>query len=107
MFGFSRPRKPIPGDEFAGIVESVGKDVKLFKENDQVFGMGTSFGLGGGNAEYICVQEDKGLALKTSNATYEEAAAVPFGGMTALGFLKQANIKSYRSHNLHIYKKYR
>ena len=94
MFGFSRPRKTIPGDEFAGIVESVGKDVKLFKESDQVFGMGTSFGMGGGNAEYICVPEDKGLALKPSNATYEEAAAVPFGGMTALGFLKQANIKS-------------
>ncbi len=93
MFGYSRPRKTIPGDEFAGIVESVGKDVKLFREGDRVFGMSTSFGLGGGNAEYICVPEDKGLAIKPSNTTYEEAAAVPFGGMTALGFLKQANIK--------------
>ena len=94
MFGFRKPRKTIPGDEFAGMVESVGKDVKLFKEGDQVFGMSTSFGLGGGNAEYKCAAEDKGLALKPSNATYEEAAAVPFGGMTALGFLKKANIRS-------------
>jgi NADPH:quinone reductase-like Zn-dependent oxidoreductase len=94
MFGFRKPRKTIPGDEFAGIVESVGKDVKLFNEGDQVFGMGTSFGLGGGNAEYKCVPEDKGLALKPSNTTYEEAAAIPFGGMTALGFLKKANIRS-------------
>ena len=94
MFGFRRPRKTIPGDEYAGIVESVGRDVMTFKEGDQVFGMSTSFGLGGSNAEYICVSEDKGLALKPSNVTYEEAAAVPFGGMTALGFLKQANIVS-------------
>ncbi len=94
MFGFRKPRRTIPGDEFAGMVESVGKDVKLFKEGDQVFGMGTSFGLGGGNAEYKCVPEDKGLALKPSNVTYEEAAAVPFGGMTALGFLKKASIGS-------------
>jgi NADPH:quinone reductase-like Zn-dependent oxidoreductase len=94
MFGLRKPRKTIPGDEFAGIVESVGKDVKLFKEGDQVFGMSTSFGLGGGNAEYKCAAEDKGLALKPSNMTYEETAAVPFGGMTALGFLKKANISS-------------
>ena len=73
MFGFRRPRKTIPGDEYAGIVESVGRDVMTFKEGDQVFGMSTSFGLGGSNAEYICVSEDKGLALKPSNVTYEEA----------------------------------
>ena len=93
MFGFIKPRKKIPGDEFAGIVESVGKDVKLFKQGDPVFGMSTSFGLGSSNAEYICAAEDKGLALKPSSATFEEAASIPFGGMTALGFLKKANIK--------------
>ena len=46
MFGFIKPRKKIPGDEFAGIVESVGKDVKLFKQGDPVFGMSTSFRFG-------------------------------------------------------------
>jgi NADPH:quinone reductase-like Zn-dependent oxidoreductase len=94
IFGIRKPRKTIPGDELAGIVESVGKNVKMFKKGDQVFGMGTSFGLGGSNAEYKCVPEEKGLALKPSKMTYEEATAVPFGGMTALGFLKKANIRS-------------
>jgi NADPH:quinone reductase-like Zn-dependent oxidoreductase len=94
MFGITGPRKIIPGDEFAGEIESVGKAVKLFKEGDQVFGMNTSFGLGGGNAEYKCVPEDSCLGIKPSNATYEEVAAVPFGGMTALGFLKKADIQN-------------
>ncbi len=94
MFGIRKPRKMIPGDEFAGEISTIGKDVKLFKEGEQVFGLSCSFGLGGGNAEYKCVPEDTGLALKPVNITWEEAAAVPFGGMTALGFLKKGNIKS-------------
>lgn len=93
MFGISKPRKKVPGDEFAGIVETPGSDVTQFKEGDQVYGMSTSFGMGGGNAEYICAPAGNGLALKPSNASYEEAAAIPFGGMTALGFLKRANIQ--------------
>lgn len=94
MFGISKPRKTIPGDEFAGVVETAGRNVSQFKEGDQVYGMSMSFGLGSGNAEYICVPANSGLALKPTNASYEEAAAIPFGGMTALGFLKRANIRN-------------
>lgn len=94
MFGISKPRKTIPGDEFSGVVEKTGRDVTQFKEGDQVYGMSTTFGLGGGNAEYVCIPQNSGLALKPKNASYEEAAAIPFGGMTALGFLKKADIRN-------------
>ena len=89
--GFRSPKINILGAELAGEIESVGKDVKKFKAGDQVFAYPGHHG--GGYAEYTCMTEDSAIAIKPVNLTYEEAAAIPFGGNTALHFLKQANIK--------------
>lgn len=92
VLGFTKPRNPILGLVLAGEVESVGHDVTQFKRSSQVYGF-TAFRFGA-YAEYECLGEKALLALKPSNLTYEEAAAVPYGGLLALYFLKKANIQS-------------
>ncbi len=92
FFGFFRPRQPILGMELSGEIESVGKAVRRFKVGDPVFAFsGFRWGC---YVEYKCVPEDGALALKPANLSYEEAAAISFGGMTALTFFRGAKIQS-------------
>jgi len=81
----------ILGMELAGTVESVGQAVTRFRPGDQIFG-GTGFKFGT-HAEYVCVLESR-LEMKPVNMTLEEAAAVIFGGFTALCFLRMAKIQA-------------
>jgi NADPH:quinone reductase-like Zn-dependent oxidoreductase len=92
MFGVRRPRHAVLGTEVAGVVEAVGSDVTGFRVGDAVFAAtGTKLG---GHAEYCCVPADGPVALKPANVDFERAAALCFGGMTALVFLRRGQVKA-------------
>jgi NADPH:quinone reductase-like Zn-dependent oxidoreductase len=94
LFGLLRPKKKILGHEFSGIVEAVGKEVTKYKLGDEVVGTPTTLPTGS-YTEYLCVPEErkKGvLALKPKNLSFNEAAALPVGGITALFLLKKARL---------------
>ena len=96
---FKPTRVKILGFELAGVIEEVGSEVRSFKKGDSVFAScGLSFG---GYAEYKCLPENDLIAMKPANMSFEEAATVPIGGLTALRFLKKAGVK--KGDNILIY----
>jgi NADPH:quinone reductase-like Zn-dependent oxidoreductase len=92
VFGVTKPRQPILGTELAGEIEAAGKDVSRFKVGDRVFAF-SGAGMGC-HAEYKCMPEDGAIALKPLNLTYDEAAAISFGGTTALDFFRRGRLQS-------------
>ena len=92
FLGLLKPKNPIPGTGFAGIVEAAGKDVTTFKEGDRVFG--ESIVTYGTQAEYLCLPEDGVITTMPDNMNFEEAAPVCDGPLTSINFLKDlAEIK--------------
>ena len=90
--GVTRPKKQVLGGYFAGEVETVGKDVLKFKKGDQVFG--TTKLRFGAYGEYVCLPANYTIVPKPHNMSFEEAAAVPLGGLNALHFMRKANIRN-------------
>lgn len=101
VLGFNKPRKPILGTVLSGVVEVVGNKVQSFKAGDEVYAMtGMKFGT---YAEYITLKEKGVIAPKPVNASFEEAAAIIFGGSTAIYFLNKAKIQQSPQKKVLIY----
>ena len=92
LTGIFKPKKQIPGTEFAGKIEEVGKNVKSFKVGDKVFGFEEQGS--GPHAQYMTISEDKALTTIPKNITYEQAAASTEGAHYAYNFIKKVNLKS-------------
>lgn len=92
FMGLSKPKMNILGSTFSGEIEMAGKNVTRFKTGDNVFG--SSVIRFGTHAEYLCLPADGALAMKPDNITHIEAASIPFGAMTALHWIKKADIKN-------------
>jgi NADPH:quinone reductase-like Zn-dependent oxidoreductase len=92
VLGISKPRRPVQGLWLSGEIEATGKSVKRFHVGDRVYARtpDTKFGA---YAEYACLPDKSFMALLPSNLSYEEAIAIPFGGVTALFFLQKGNIQ--------------
>lgn len=88
--GFTKPRQPVLGTELSGIVEKVGHKVTKFKAGDAVFALPGE--KGGGYVEYICMDENACIAIKPENLSFEQAAALSMGGITAWYFLQKGKV---------------
>lgn len=100
MFGFRKPKQPVLGIEFSGVVEAIGSKVKSYQVNDQVFGYtGLSFGA---YAEYKCLPENALMHLKPQNLAFTEAATMVNGPLSALAYLKKKG-KIEKGHHVLIY----
>ncbi|MDQ3099082.1 MAG: NAD(P)-dependent alcohol dehydrogenase [bacterium] len=91
VFGISKPRQPILGTELAGVIEAIGNNVKQFKVGDRVFAFtGAKMGC---YVEYKTMVENGPLVHMPDNLSFEEAAALSFGGTTGLHFFRQGNLQ--------------
>jgi NADPH:quinone reductase-like Zn-dependent oxidoreductase len=93
LFGFRKPRKAIPGWELSGEIEALGTRVTKFRKGDRVFSYNKGISFGGTNAEYKCLSEDRLVEFNPDKISFEEAAVIPIGGLTALYFLRKAKIQ--------------
>lgn len=95
VLGLSKPRNPILGTVYSGVVEDTGDKVSKFKKGDKVFGMtGFKFGT---YAEFITIREKDNVSFMPENATYDEAVSLIFGGQTAIYFIEKVKLQEMKS----------